>query len=67
MERVTDVRADTQADVRAELDSKGSDRNADKDRGPDGVQRRGLGLVDTRITWMRTEVQAGPEGASSDL
>jgi hypothetical protein len=54
------------------LDDKGSDGNADEDGGPNGVRgwrsngskdgglngvrRRGLGLVDTRITWMRTEV-----------
>jgi hypothetical protein len=42
-------------------------RNADEDGGPSGVRRHGLGLVDTRITWMRMEVRTGPEGAGSDL
>jgi hypothetical protein len=36
---------DVQADAQAELDDKGSDCNTDEDRGLNGVQRRGLGLV----------------------
>jgi hypothetical protein len=47
-----DVRADARADLQVELDGKGLDCNADKDRGPNGVRRHGLRLVRRIETWM---------------